>query len=67
MRVLRSSLRLLLTVLAAVPLPKSDTPSRIIENANVFDFALSDSQMARLNALDEGKKGSCSWDPVEHV
>lgn len=35
-----------------VPLPKSDTPSRIRENAAVFDFVLSDEQMKQIDALD---------------
>lgn len=44
---------------AVVPLPKSVTPSRIIENADVFDFVLSSVEMS---ALDEaapcGRLGS---------
>ena len=41
-----------------VPLPKSDNPSRIISNANVFDFSISDEDMAVLNALDQGIAGA---------
>lgn len=78
-----------------VPLPKSDTPSRISEclvcrggeggavvselfvrpsmhlfdlaeeNADVYDFELDQDAMARLDALDEGKAGACSWNPVD--
>jgi len=48
-----------------VPLPKSDTPSRIRDNCDVYSFELSKEQMAKLNALDEGKKGACSWNPVD--
>ena len=36
-----------------IPLPKSDTKERIISNREVFDFELSEAQMAALNALDK--------------
>jgi diketogulonate reductase-like aldo/keto reductase len=36
-----------------VVLPRSSNVARIAENAAVFDFALDDGQMARLDALDE--------------
>lgn len=34
-----------------VPLPKSTTPSRIRENIDIFDFSISDEDMARVNDL----------------
>lgn len=34
-------------------------------NANVFDFELNAEQMQKLDSLDEGKAGSCSWNPVD--
>ena len=34
-----------------LPLPKSITPSRIEDNTNVFDFVLSDEDMATINAM----------------
>jgi diketogulonate reductase-like aldo/keto reductase len=44
-----------------VVLPKSVQPSRIIENAALFDFELTDGEMARLDALEEGLV--TGWDP----
>ncbi|KAJ8507064.1 hypothetical protein ONZ45_g10526 [Pleurotus djamor] len=47
-----------------VPLPKSATPSRIHSNANVYDFALDEEDMDKLNGLDRGADGAISWNPV---
>ena len=43
-------------------LPKSQTPSRIKENADVFDFSLSDDEMASLKALECGFLAR-EWEP----
>ncbi|KIP08492.1 hypothetical protein PHLGIDRAFT_23512 [Phlebiopsis gigantea 11061_1 CR5-6] len=48
-----------------VPLPKSATPSRIYSNAQVYDFALDEDDMKRLDALDRGAAGSVTWNPVD--
>jgi diketogulonate reductase-like aldo/keto reductase len=39
-----------------VTIPKSSHPSRIAENAQIFDFQLSQADMSVLDALDEGKR-----------
>jgi diketogulonate reductase-like aldo/keto reductase len=39
-----------------VTIPKSNTPSRIKENADVFDFELSAEDMAAINSLDQNKR-----------
>lgn len=39
-----------------VTIPKSVHPQRIAENAAIFDFALSDADMAAINALERGQR-----------
>ena len=41
-----------------ITLPKSDTPSRIEENASVFGFYIKDEDMKTLDDLDEGAEGA---------
>ncbi|KAI0633831.1 Aldo/keto reductase [Trametes polyzona] len=48
-----------------VPLPKSAQPSRVITNADVFDFEISEEDMKALDALDRGKDGAITWNPVD--
>jgi diketogulonate reductase-like aldo/keto reductase len=38
-----------------IPLPKSTNPERIASNVNIFDFALTEDEMAELRTLDTGK------------
>jgi len=44
-----------------VPLPKSVTPSRIDENADIYDFELSPDDM---KSLETGDYSPCTWDPT---
>lgn len=44
-----------------VPLPKSVTPSRIKENANIYDFELTEKEMKTLHT---SKYEPCAWDPT---
>jgi diketogulonate reductase-like aldo/keto reductase len=44
-----------------VPLPKSVTLSRIEENARLYDFELSEEEMA---SLETKEYAPCSWDPT---
>ncbi|KAF5380620.1 hypothetical protein D9615_004546 [Tricholomella constricta] len=48
-----------------VPLPKSATPARIYSNTQLYDFILSEESMVMLDALDRGKAGAISWNPVD--
>ena len=41
-----------------IPLPKSDNPGRIAQNADIYSFQLDDSDMAKLDAQDQGGKGA---------
>lgn len=48
-----------------VPLPKSDTPSRIASNADIFGFELDDQEMAKLDGKDLGSKGAVAPNNVD--
>ncbi len=39
-----------------IVIPGSSNPSHIRENLDIFGFALSDAEMARIAALDRGEK-----------
>ena len=46
-----------------VTIPKSENPKRIVENADVFDFGIGDTDMEKLDQLNEDY--SCTWDPTD--
>lgn len=48
-----------------VPLPKSATPERIHSNTRLYDFSLDADDMKVLDALDQGRQGAVSWNPVD--
>ena len=41
--------------LSSTPIPKSSQPSRLIENADVFGFSLTDEELAAISALERGR------------
>jgi diketogulonate reductase-like aldo/keto reductase len=45
-------------------IPKSTKPARMAENIDVFDFKLSDHEMAAIDALDTGRRGGPDPDAV---
>ena len=45
------ALRWLIQKGIVAPIPRSSNPARIAENLDVFDFTLSDDEMARIDAL----------------
>ena len=48
-----------------VAIPKSVTPSRIRENADLYGFTLSSAEMAEIDALDRGEDGRFGKHPRE--
>ena len=46
-------------------IPKSTNPSRIAENFAVFDFRLTDDDLARLDSLDRGRRGGPDPDEAD--
>jgi 2,5-diketo-D-gluconate reductase A len=52
--------------LGLVAIPKSADPGRIAENLDVFDFELSEDEMAQISALDRGDAGLTDSDMFGH-
>ena len=44
-------------------IPKSTKPSRVVENANVFDFELDDGEMNLINELADLRYFKSTWEP----
>ena len=49
-----------------VAIPKSSHPERIRENLQAFDFELTDDEVARIDALDEGEAAATDSDAYGH-
>lgn len=54
-----------MTSFSFVVLPKSEQTARIKSNAEVYDFELDETDMQQLDALDQGKDGAVTWNPVD--
>ena len=39
-----------------IVIPKSENPDRIVSNADIYDFSLSEEEMSAIHALDRGKR-----------
>jgi 2,5-diketo-D-gluconate reductase A len=52
--------------LGLVPIPKSARPSRIAQNIDIFDFALTSNEIAALSALDTGDELGVDSDKMGH-
>jgi 2,5-diketo-D-gluconate reductase A len=52
--------------LGVVPLPRSRRPDHIASNIDVFDFALTEREMASITALDRGEAAAAASDVVGH-
>jgi diketogulonate reductase-like aldo/keto reductase len=52
--------------LGSVPIPKSATPSRQVENLSVFDFELTDDEVAAISALGRPDGRLFGGDPETH-
>ena len=47
------------------PLPKSSNPERVASNADVYNFEIASEDVQLLDALDRGKEGAITWNPID--
>ncbi len=52
--------------LGLVPIPRSGNPTRIAENIDIFDFSLTDEEVAAISALDKGESAAADSDTFGH-
>ena len=52
--------------IGVVPVPKSGNPKRMAENFDVFDFALTEDEMAQIATLDQGEASVVDSDRFGH-
>jgi 2,5-diketo-D-gluconate reductase A len=52
--------------LGLVAIPRSATPARIVQNMDIFDFALTGDEVAELSALDTGADAGVDSDTMGH-
>lgn len=52
--------------LGVVAIPRSRNPSRIAENIDIFDFALTEDEIAAISALDTGQESRVDSDRTGH-
>lgn len=48
-----------------ITIPKSITPERIISNANIFDFELTEEEMKQIDALNENNRAGSNPDKYD--
>ena len=49
-----------------IPIPKTSNAKRLAENIEVFDFVLTDEEMAAISSLDRGGRGAVDSDRIGH-
>lgn len=52
--------------LGLIPIPKTASPERMRSNIEVFDFRLTESEVAALSALDQGEEAATDSDTTGH-